>query len=51
VILAGEFLVLTEDPDYERMGELATQCCRRVDERYTDRFLAEAESMKKLIQV
>ena len=50
VILAGEFLVLTEDPDYERMGELATQCCRRVDERYTDRFLAEAENMKKLIQ-
>ena len=50
VILAGEFLVLTEDPEYERIGELATQCCRRVDPRYTDRFLAEAENMKKLVQ-
>ena len=50
VILAGEFLVLTEDPDYERIGELATQCCRRVDQRYTDRFLADAENKKKLTQ-
>lgn len=50
VILAGEFLVLTEDPDYERVGELATQCCRRVDQRYTDRFLADAEDMKKLVR-
>jgi hypothetical protein len=50
VILAGEFLVLTEDPDYERIGELATQCCRRVDQRYTDRFLAEAENMRRLMQ-
>ncbi len=50
VILASEFYVLTEDPDYERMSELATQTCRRVDERYTDRFLEEAESMRKLIE-
>ena len=50
VILAGEFLVLTGDPDYERMCELATQCCRRVDERYTDRFLEEAENMRKAAQ-
>jgi superfamily II DNA/RNA helicase len=48
VILTGEFLVLSEDPDYERIGELATQCCRRVDQRYTDRFLADAEDRKEL---
>lgn len=46
VILAGEFLSLTDDPDYQRLGELATQACRRVDARYTDRFLAEAEAMR-----
>jgi hypothetical protein len=51
VILAGEFFVLTEDPDYQRIGELATQCCWRVDPRYTDRFLAEAENMKKLTEM
>lgn len=50
VILTGEFLTLTEDPDYQRAGELATQCCRRVDERYTDRFLAEAEGMRRSMQ-
>ena len=47
VILAGEFYVLSEDPEYERMCELATQTCRRVDERYTDRFLSEAENMRQ----
>ncbi|MFQ5805864.1 MAG: DEAD/DEAH box helicase [Phycisphaerae bacterium] len=50
VILAGEFLTLTEDPDYQRIGELATGCCRRVDPRYTDRFLADAEEVRKLTQ-
>lgn len=50
VILTGEFLELTEDPDYEGIGELATRCCQRVDRRYTDRFLAEAENRKKLTQ-
>jgi superfamily II DNA/RNA helicase len=50
VILAGEFFILTEDPDYQRIGELATKCCRRVDPRYTDRFLAEAEERRKLAQ-
>ncbi|MGD8453731.1 MAG: DEAD/DEAH box helicase [Phycisphaerae bacterium] len=49
VILAGEFFVLSEDPDYQRLGELATNTCRRVDERYTDRFLADAEGMKKVM--
>ena len=48
VILAGEFFLLTEDPDYQRISELATDCCRRVDERYTARFLAEAESIRKM---
>ncbi|MFO0839003.1 MAG: DEAD/DEAH box helicase [Phycisphaerae bacterium] len=41
-ILAGEFFTLTQDPDYQRISELATQTCRRVDASYTDRFLAEA---------
>jgi hypothetical protein len=50
VILAGEFFVLTDDPDYEQIGELSTRCCRRVDPRYTDRFLADAENMRKLAQ-
>lgn len=52
VILTGEFLARSGgDPDYERIGELATRVCRGVDPRYTDRFLeAEAEA-RKLIQV
>lgn len=50
VILAGEFFSITEDPDYQRIGELATDCCRRVDARYTARFLAEAENWKNAIK-
>ena len=50
VILAGELFIRTEDPDYERIGELATRTCHGVDPRYTDRFLAQAEEMKKLVQ-
>ena len=49
VILAGEFLTRTEgDPDYERIGELATKVCQEVDPRYTDRFLEAEEQAKKL---
>jgi superfamily II DNA/RNA helicase len=48
VILAGEFLTRTEDPEYKRISELATETCRRVDERYTDRFLQHAAENKKL---
>jgi len=48
VILAGEFFEQTEDPDYQRIGEAATAACRRVDPRYTDRFLEQAEAVKKL---
>jgi superfamily II DNA/RNA helicase len=51
-ILTGEFLTRSGgDPDYERIGELATRVCRGVDPRYTDRFLeAEAEA-RKLVQI
>ena len=49
VILAGELFTMTEDPDYQRIGELATKTCHRVDPSYTDRFLASAEE-EKLVQ-
>ncbi|MEP0843180.1 MAG: hypothetical protein HRF43_10790, partial [Phycisphaerae bacterium] len=48
VILSGEMLALTADPDYARLGETATAACRRVDPRYTDRFLEQAEAVKKM---
>lgn len=47
VILAGEFFTLTQDPQYQSIGLSATAACRRVDPRYTDRFLAEAEGLRK----
>jgi superfamily II DNA/RNA helicase len=50
VILAGEFFVRTQDPEYQRLGDLATQTCARVDEQYTQRFLAEAQSMHELLK-
>lgn len=45
VILAGEFFTLTQDPDYQRIGHLATKTCHRVDPKYTDRFLADASEL------
>ena len=48
VILAGEFYLRTEDPDYQRLGEQTTQVCQRVDQNYTDRFLSEAKSMLEM---
>lgn len=51
VILAGEFHTRTEDPDYQRIGHLATSTCQRVDPRYTDRFLAQQEEVKKLTEL
>lgn len=48
VILAGEFFTYTEDPDYQRIGELATRTCRSVDPSYTDRFLADAAAIHTL---
>jgi hypothetical protein len=50
VILAGEFQLLTEDPEYQQIAELATRTCHRVDPNYTDRFLAEATEMRKVAQ-
>lgn len=50
VILASEFFVLTQDPDYERLCEICTDCCQRVDKRYTEHFLAEAEGMRRVMQ-
>jgi superfamily II DNA/RNA helicase len=51
VILAGEFFTQTDDPEYQVIGEKATQICHAVDPRYTDRFLAEAEAVKKVSPV
>ncbi|MCG3125376.1 MAG: hypothetical protein CHACPFDD_00194 [Phycisphaerae bacterium] len=48
VILAGEFFAHTEDPDYQRIGELATRTCQRVDRKYTERFLADARDIENL---
>ena len=49
VILAGEFLERSGgDPEYERIGELATRVCQQVDPRYTDRFLAAESEAKDL---
>jgi hypothetical protein len=50
VILASEFLIRTEDPDYERLCEFATQTCQRVDANYTERFLSEAQNMRETLQ-
>jgi superfamily II DNA/RNA helicase len=46
VILAGEFFEQTQDPEYQAIGEAATNACRRVDPRYTDRFLEQAQAVK-----
>jgi hypothetical protein len=46
-VLAGEFVQRTQDPDYQRIGELATKTCKRVDESYTDRFLSQAAEFRK----
>ncbi len=50
VILAGEFRLRSADPDYEQIGELATQTCHRVDPTYTDRFLSEAKNMAEVMK-
>jgi len=49
VILSGEFYEVTEDPEYKQISEMATKTCNRVDPIYTDRFLAEASEVKKLL--
>ena len=51
-ILAGEFLTRSDgDPDYERIGALATEVCQRVDKRYTERFLAGEQEAKTLTPI
>jgi len=50
--LAGEFRARADgDPDYERIGELATRVCRQVDPRYTDRFLATEAETRELTKI
>ncbi len=52
VILTGEFLTQSNgDPDYERIGELATSICQNIDARYTDRFLAGEQEAVKLAEL
>jgi hypothetical protein len=49
VILSGEFLERSGgDPEYAKIGEAATEVCRKVDSRYTDRFLESDQEAKKL---
>lgn len=48
IILAGEMLTMTDDPEYSRIVELVTKTCRRVEPDYTERFLAEAAAVRKL---
>ncbi|MCH8966935.1 MAG: hypothetical protein IID43_04600, partial [Planctomycetes bacterium] len=48
-IVAGEFATRSGgDPEYERIGALATRVCQGIDPSYTDRFLAAEEESKKL---
>jgi len=52
VILAGEFHVRSgNDPDYERISELATRASQQVDPRYTDRFLEAEHERKRMLPV
>jgi superfamily II DNA/RNA helicase len=52
IILADEFMTTSDsDPDFERIGELATRVCQVVDPRYTDRFLASEQEAKRLAAV
>lgn len=52
IILSSEFQTRSgSDPDYARIGELATGVCRTIDPSYTDRFLASEEEARKLSAV
>ncbi|MFQ5410926.1 MAG: DEAD/DEAH box helicase [Phycisphaerae bacterium] len=48
VTLSDEFFALSEDPDYQRVGELAVRCCEKVDPRYTDKYLSDSREIRKL---
>lgn len=39
VLLAHEFHELTDDPDYELLGQQVTEACEKVDPRFTRRML------------
>ncbi|MGQ9652181.1 MAG: DEAD/DEAH box helicase [Phycisphaerae bacterium] len=47
-ILASEFFALTEDPEYQSIGDAATAACQKVDPRYTSRFLEQAAETRTL---
>ncbi len=51
VILAGEFLTLTGDPDYARLADTATAACERVEPQYTKHYLEQAQAARKLDSV
>ncbi|HWL93553.1 MAG TPA: DEAD/DEAH box helicase [Phycisphaerae bacterium] len=48
VTLSEEFAAMTQDPDYRRIGETATRVCHGVDPRYTDKYLADLQEIRKL---
>jgi superfamily II DNA/RNA helicase len=48
VLLAGEFFARTEDPEYQRISEMALRTCRGVDPQYTSRYLEQAEETRHL---
>lgn len=51
-VLANEFATSTgEDPDYARIGELATKACEAADPSYTTRFLAADDEAKQLARI
>ena len=50
VILANEFLTLTDDPHYESMVERATEACDHVDPAYTEKYLASEEESRHLLE-
>ncbi|HNQ23240.1 MAG TPA: DEAD/DEAH box helicase [Phycisphaerae bacterium] len=48
VILAGEFQLATQDPEYQELAERVTKVCQSVDPRYTDKFLADEAARQGL---
>ncbi len=50
VTLADEFFAQTQDPAYQRIGELSTRVCHQVDPRYTDKYLADLQEIRKLTE-
>ena len=49
VILAGEFHSWDGDPSYQEIAQAATRTCQQVDKRYTDRFLAQQDASRELL--